>query len=372
MRQRPPILTYGVAILAVLGAAGVRILWMPLFGNDTPFLIFFSALALASWLGGMGPGVLATLLGALSVAVLGLLPIKPAGSIDFLHLLHYGVFIATGSLISFLMGQLHTALERSARAERELELRVQERTEQLVDANRSLHELSGELLNAQETERLRISKELHDDLGQALTLVKLKIGLVDANLEKDMQAAKKYCEDASAHVDRAIENMRRLSRDLSPVMVETLGVTIALRRLADEFNAAGDIRIKSEITPIDQVLPQESAFLLYRIMQEALNNIVKHSGAKAAEIKISKKNGHVYVEVKDNGKGLNLSKKEGTPGSSGLGLAIMTERVRTLGSELKIESREGSGTRLQFTIQALQGKGDPSGSPEVPGNLTGV
>jgi signal transduction histidine kinase len=372
MRQRPPILTYGAAILAVLAADGVRITWMPLFGNDTPFLIFFSALALASWFGGMGPGVLATLLGALSVAVLGLLTIRSAGLIDYLHVLHYGVFLATGSLISFLMGRLHGALDRSARAERELELRVQERTEQLVEANRSLHELSGELLNAQETERLRISRELHDDLGQALTLVKLKIGLVDANLEENNQAAKGFCEDASAHVDRAIENMRRLSRDLSPVMVETLGVTIALRRLAEEFNNAGEIRIKSEIAPIDQVLPPGAAILLYRIMQEALNNIVKHSGATVAELKIDKKDGQVCVEVKDNGKGLNLNKKEGSAATGGLGLAIMTERVRTLGSELSIESREGSGTKLQFTIPAIQQKGEKPYSPEGPFNLTDV
>jgi signal transduction histidine kinase len=266
---------------------------MPLFEDDTPFLIFFSALALASWYGGMGPGVLATLLGALSVALLGILPLTHAGSLDFLHLMHYGVFITTGSLIGFLMGRLHTALDRSARAEHELELRVQERTEQLVEANRSLQDLSSELLNAQETERLRISKELHDDLGQSLTLVKLKIGLVGANLEGDLLAAKKYCGDASTHVDQAIENMRRLSRDLSPVMVETLGITIALRRLADEFTTAGGIRIKSDITPIDQVLPLWSAILLYRVVQEALNNIVKHSGAKAAEIKINQRNGQI-------------------------------------------------------------------------------
>jgi signal transduction histidine kinase len=372
MRPRPRILTYGVAILAVLGGAAIRVIWRPLFETDTPFLVFFSALALASWYGGMGPGIVATLLGALSVAFLGLLSVERAGSPDYLHILHYVVFIATGSLISFLMEQLHTALDRSARAEHELELRVQERTEQLMDANHSLHELSGELLNAQETERLRISKELHDELGQTLTLVKLKIGLVDANLGEDRQTAKAYCRDATTHVDQAIENMRRLSRDLSPVMVDALGITVALRRLADDFNAAGQIQIKPDITPIDHVLPLGSAILLYRIVQEALNNIVKHSGAKAAEIRINQRNGLVYVEMRDNGKGLNPNKKAGPPGSGGLGLAIMTERVRTLGGLLKIESGEGAGTRLQFTVPVKQGEGIRSPDSQPFSHLAGV
>jgi signal transduction histidine kinase len=355
MRRRPHTLTYGLAILTVVAAIGMRILWKPLLENESPFLFFFAALALASWFGGMGPGFLATFLGALSVAILRLLPVSRAGALDGLHLLQYCVFIATGCLISFLMGRLHAALDRSARAELDLERRVAERTEQLVEANRSLQEISSELLSAQETERLRISKELHDDLGQSLTLVKLKIGLVDAKVQEDALAAKKYCEDASAHVDQAIENMRRLSRDLFPVMVETLGITIALRRLADEFNASGGIRMEANITPIDDLLSLASAVLLYRIMQEALNNIVKHSGASAADITIRKRNGDVYVEVKDNGRGLETGKKEGTPGSGGLGLTIMTERVRTLGGALEIESREGSGTRLRFAFPAKRG-----------------
>jgi signal transduction histidine kinase len=372
-RRKPHTLTYGLAIFAVLAAIGMRILWKPLLENESPFLFFFAALALASWFGGMGPGFLAAFLGALSVALLGLLPIMTqAGSPDFLHILQYCVFIATGSLVNFLMGRLHAALDRSASVEHELEQRVQERTEQLVDANRSLQTISSELLSAQETERLRISKELHDDLGQSLTLVKLKIGLVNAKVQEDAQSAKIYCEDASAHVDQAIENMRRLSRDLSPVMVETLGVTIALRRLADEFNAPGGIRIAANIAPIDDLLPPVSAIQLYRIVQEALNNIVKHSSASAADVTIGKTNGEIYVDLKDNGRGMDPGKSEGTRSSGGLGLGIMGERVRTLGGKLEIESREGSGTRLRFAFPAKKENGAHSNNSKVPTQGAGI
>jgi signal transduction histidine kinase len=199
---------------------------------------------------------------------------------------------------------------------------------------------------------LRVSKELHDDLGQALTLIKMKVGLIDANLTESTQLIKQYCEDASAHVDQAIENMRRLSRDLSPVMVETLGITIALHRLADEFNSAGGVEIKAEIAPMDDLLPLHASILLYRILQEGLNNIVKHSGASAAGIAIKHDDGVIHFELKDNGKGFDYDEQSQAKISisGGLGLAIMMERVRTLGGSLAVESRKGAGTRLYFHL----------------------
>jgi signal transduction histidine kinase len=371
MLRKSHILTFGVAIISVMVAIMMRILWRPLLDIDSPFLFFFSALALAAWYGGLYPGILSTLLGALSVGGLGLLPITRGGTVDIPHLLQFSLFIVTGVLISFLMERLHAALDRSAEAERVLEQRVQERTEELVHANRALQQLSSELLNAQEAERLRISKELHDELGQALTLVKLKIGLVDMNLDGAVQPSRKYCEDAAAHVDQAIENMRRLSRDLSPVTVETLGITIALRRLSNEFNAAGGIRITAEIAPVDDLLPLGAAILLYRIIQEALNNIVKHSGANNAVLSIRSTEDGIHVEVKDDGRGMDSNKTDVKPGSRGL--TIMTERVRTLGGSLEIQSREGSGTLLQFTIPATtERKENPSHNSLVSAPAPGI
>ena len=350
-------MAFGVAILSVGAALTLRVAWWQTLRNDSPFLFFFAALAVASWYGGLLPGILATVLGACSVASLSLLPMFSASILDTSHLLQYSLFIATGVLISFLMEKLHVAIDSSVRAEHELEKRVQERTAELVQANISLQRLSSELLNAQETERLRVSKELHDDLGQALTLIKLKVGLIDASLTGSTHLIRKYCEDVSAHVDQAIENMRRLSHDLSPVLVETLGPTIALRRLADEFNSAGGVEIKAEIAPIDCLLPLHSSILLYRILQEGLNNIVKHSGASAASLAIKQNDGVIHFELKDNGKGFDLDERSlaREPISGGFGLAIMLERVRTLGGSLAVESREGGGTKLYFSLP-VQGK----------------
>jgi len=343
---------FGVAFLTVLAAFLLRVFWWPVLGSDSPFLFFFSALVLAAWYGGLWPGVVATLFGGLCVSVLPFLPIEIGGRLNSSHAMQYLIFIATGILSSFLMEKLHMAVERSTRAERELETRVRERTAELVEANLKMHHLSGELLNVQENERLRISKELHDELGQALTLIKLKVGLIDGRLSESQQPCKKFCVEAAAHVDQAIENMRRLSRDLSPVSVETLGISLALRRMTEELALAGHIRVTTDISRIDNLLPLRSAILLYRIVQEGLNNIVKHSGATAASVSVRNSDEWIHVELKDNGSGFDLDGQgpEKRPATGGLGLAIMTERVRVLGGTLAIESRKEVGTMIYFNI----------------------
>ena len=161
--------------------------------------------------------------------------------------------------------------------------------EELLSNHQQIQRLSSELLTAQETERMRISRELHDELGQSLTLIKLKIGMVEMNLPESQHSLKVLCDDASAHVDQAIENMRRLSRDLSPVTVEALGITSALEGMAEDFSRTGKIQITADIDGIDNLLSLQYNILLYRILQEGLNNIVKHSGAGVANLSVKEK-----------------------------------------------------------------------------------
>lgn len=463
-----------IAVFLTASASALRVLGQGVLGDDSPFLFFFSALALASWYGGFLPGTLSTMLGGIMVAVFTL-PVVTRDGVVGTHLIHLAVFLATGILISVLMEKLHNALDRSARAEQQLEARVRERTAELAQANaqltaeknkllgildqmreavyivnhqfgieyvnpamakefgpvkdqtcyqytcgpgagicpwcnnesvlegkslstewvspltgkvydcfeapivirngvvcklKILHEITGirkteqellskhheiqrlssELLTAQERERLRISRELHDELGQSLTLIKLKIGLAEMNLDEGKQNLRNYCSDASAHVDQAIENMRRISRALSPAAIETLGLTIALRRLAESSANAGNIQVEVDIDDIDHLLQLQSGIMLYRVLQEGFNNIVKHSGAGAVSISIRKSECRINFDLKDDGRGFDpenadASKKSAT---GGFGLTIMRERVRTLGGFLEIQSR--NGTRLCFSI----------------------
>jgi signal transduction histidine kinase len=222
----------------------------------------------------------------------------------------------------------------------------------LRESKKQLQRLSSELLTAQEAERLRISRELHDELGQTLTLVKLRIGLIEMNLPESQRQLLEHCEGASSHIDQAIENMRRLSHDLCPATLEELGITAALRRLASESEKASRINITADIGNIDHLLPQHSSILLYRVIQETLNNILKHSEATEVTVRAEKRDEWIAFQIQDNGKGMNAEQTESGKDAArrGLGLAIMKERVRTLGGSLKITSRKGMGTRLHFTV----------------------
>ena len=475
IQRKSGVATFGVAILAFSTALAFRILGWSFLEEDSPFLFFIAALSLASWYGGFGPGILATLLGAIAVALLFLPPITQSGTLAVNHVVHIGVYILTGFFISALMKKQHGAIERSVKAERELESRVQERTNQLAEAygeleaeknkllgildqmpeavyivnpqygieytnpamdrefgpvngqkcyqylggqesavcsrcrnpeifkglsfsqewtspqngkiydcfdapivikgtpcklkimhditglktaeeelrtrHKEIQRLSSELLTAQEAERLRISRELHDELGQSLSLIKLQIGIVAINLAESQQSLREFCDDASTQVDLAIENMRRLSRDLSPVTVETLGVTVALRRLAEDINQTGRIRISSDIDNIDGLFSPQSNILLYRILQEGLNNIIKHSGASIASISLKRLNGKIHFTLTDNGRGADRGRVSGDRAkANGLGLTTMKERVRTLGGELMIHTGKNTGMEIRFLI----------------------
>ncbi len=232
--------------------------------------------------------------------------------------------------------------------------------EALKQSQQELQRLSSELLTAQETERMRISHELHDELGQALTLIKLRIGLIEMKLPPDERAIREHCRSADAYVDQLIEDTRRLSRDLCPSALENLGITAALRRLVSDSMKTSNIRIEADLEEVDHLLGSQPRIFLYRVFQETLNNIIKHSGATEVRISGKRSDGYLHFELQDNGRGMDMDETElgrMAPGR-GLGLAIMRERVRTLGGLLEIWSRKGAGTRLSFSIPVIPPEGD--------------
>ena len=222
----------------------------------------------------------------------------------------------------------------------------------LKKSSEQLQRLSSQLLTAQEDERMRISRELHDELGQALTLIKLRIGMVETNLHPDQFQIREHCENASSSIDQMIETIRRISRDLSPPAIESLGITAALRRLVADTQKASGMNVSLVLEDIDCLFSLRSRILLYRIFQESLTNIMRHSDATEVTISAQRQDGRVFFEVRDNGKGMDLQKvaERESAGESGLGLATLRERVRTLGSSLEIWSQSGRGTRLGFSV----------------------
>jgi hypothetical protein len=230
--------------------------------------------------------------------------------------------------------------------------------EALRESEQQLRSLSAQLLRAQESQRASVSRELHDELGQGLNTLKLRLALLCRKLRKDQASLKEDCEETLGYIDEIIEEVRRLSRDLSPRVLEDLGLVAALRRLIHEFAKRTSTKVSSQIDDINEFLSKDAEIFLYRIVQEALTNIGKHANAKCVLLSIAKVDGTVRGVIEDNGTGFDLEAL-GVPGSAekGMGIAIMKERIRMLGGTIDVWSRPGEGTRIHFLV--------PAGSMEV-------
>jgi PAS domain S-box-containing protein len=228
--------------------------------------------------------------------------------------------------------------------------------EALRESEKQLRYLSSQLMTIQEQERKRISAELHDELGQALAVMKLRINLIEKALRQDQGTTREECKGTLQYIDQVIENVRRLSRDLSPSILEDLGFSAALRWLINNFSKNYDIKISLDMVDIDHLLSQRSHIILYRIFQEALTNIGKHAQPTQVSIVIKEERDRVSFSVEDNGEGFDL--KQATTRKvteKGLGLAIMKERLWMLGGSLDLWSEQGNGTRITFTLPLKEG-----------------
>jgi signal transduction histidine kinase len=152
-------------------------------------------------------------------------------------------------------------------------------------------------------------------------------------------------------VDEIIENVRRLSKDLRPSILEDLGLSAALRRLIDEVSQHNDFDISVEMGDIKDLFSDEAQIIIYRVFQEALANIVKHAHTTHVSVAVDRKDGHVSFVVQDNGNGFDVEHIRAQASTEkGLGLVAMDERLQMLGGSLNIWSQEGKGTRITFTV----------------------
>ncbi len=228
--------------------------------------------------------------------------------------------------------------------------------ESLKDTEKQIRHLSSRLINAQEIERRRISMELHDELGQALNGIKLHIRVIEKGLQEDQKEIKKDCEKLLEYMDHVIEDVRRLSLNLSPTVLEDLGLTAALRWLINGFDKGPAVNVTSHIAEIDHLFPENQWITIYRVIQEALTNIGKHAQAENVSIVIGRQDDKVSFLMEDDGKGFDLKQAamEKAP-EKGLGLTTMNERVRMMGGVFDLWSQEGKGTRITFSIPIEKG-----------------
>ncbi|MGB8992760.1 MAG: PAS domain S-box protein [Desulfobaccales bacterium] len=224
--------------------------------------------------------------------------------------------------------------------------------EKLRESEQNLRHLASQLMTAQERERERISRELHDELGQSLLVLKLQASHLERGLEQEQAGLRKECQQMMQGLNQLVEEIRRLARDLSPTMVKDLGLSSALRRLIEEFTRHYHITADIDQMPgIDKLFPRQEQINIYRIFQECLTNIGKYAQASRLSIAMKREDGQVTFVVADNGKGFTVEEVLGRDQTQrGMGLMAMKERARMMGGTLEIWSQAGEGTRVALLI----------------------
>jgi PAS domain S-box-containing protein len=224
----------------------------------------------------------------------------------------------------------------------------------LQEFGQQLRHLSAELLTAQEMERKRIAGEVHDELGQAMTVLKLRLRTIEKQLRNDQDKIKGECLDLLGYADTILKSVRRISRDLTPSVLDDLGLSAAVRWLVDNFRQSSDLNIELHADDIDSQVPKGLQINAYRILQECLNNCVKHAGAQNITVSIRNNPDGLKLCVEDDGEGFNPEELASLDASKkGVGLSTMRERALLLNGTLDIASREGAGTCVTLKIPRM-------------------
>jgi signal transduction histidine kinase len=218
-------------------------------------------------------------------------------------------------------------------------------TDALREREMRIVELSGHLLTAQEEERKRISRELHDETGQALMVIRLYLGMLDTTVKT--RSGKAKIGELLSVVDRTIEGIRRIIGRLSPLVLQELGMVAAIRKeakdLAKTAGVQSRVAISDEVGRLDPVI--ETA--IYRVVQESLHNVAKHAQAQNVNIQMERVGETLRLVIEDDGMGIRAVTNPLRPS---FGLAGMQERVSTLGGQMKVTSRKGEGTKISVTV----------------------
>ena len=344
---RSPVWRYSVAIVATGLAVLIRYASSLLIGEYLPYVGLFLAVAFLSWFCGIGPSILAIVLGLIATRYWFIPPTHSLSIPDLQRLVDMMEF-ATAALIIVVIAELvrrnHAALYQ---AHADLEDRIKQRTAELNFANQNLGELSARLMHLQDEERRRIARELHDSVGQTLAALSMNLATVRADIDRLKQTANTVA-DSAALVDDMSKDIRTISYLLHPPLLDEAGLCSALTWYVQGFSERSKIKVDLDIPSDFGRLSRELETAIFRVVQECLTNIHRHSGSPTAKVRITHEDAHVRVFVEDKGKGIPAEKRAqiASSGTPGVGVRGMRERLRQLGGDMEIHSEVGKGTKI--------------------------
>jgi signal transduction histidine kinase len=350
-------LRYGMAIGCAAAGLVISLQTVPVLHSST---VFLAAVVIASWFGGPGPGLLTAVLATWAVEFFFTQPLH-----SFTPTLHQIPRLAVFAVLAVLGGWASAARRRAEdslqQARDELEIRVQERTAELQRSNRRLQseiaerrlvekaveQLAGRLIHAQEQERSRIGRELHDHISQMLGVLTIRIDQLRSASAPTASTLDQALAGLRLNITELTEDVHRLSHRLHSSTLDYLGLVPALQKLTVEFSDSHDIPVAFDHQTLPSALPSEVALCLFRVAEESLTNIAKHSGARSAEIRLYGDAGGLHLFIEDSGNGFDATRLEAKPG---LGFVSMQERLRVIRGTIRVDSAPSRGTRIEVWV----------------------
>jgi signal transduction histidine kinase len=358
-------LLYVIAVGASALALYLRHALIAVLGHADPYITVWLAVVFCSWYCGLGASVLATVLCLVGVDYFFLVPVH--------SLLVRSASERYGMLCFFIFSVVIIAFGESKRraswfrkiaedqlraANDQLESRVAERTAELQERNTELlkqtqvvRELSARVLKLRDEERRRIARELHDSVGQLLAAVRMNWSKLAKEKVKLSPEAAKSVDDNAELLKQALAETRTMSHLLHPPLLDEMGLESAVRWFTEGFAQRSNIQVELTISAGLGRLADELELAIFRMVQECLTNVHRHSESKTVRVQLVKTDGCIHCEVSDRGKGIDPEKQKAlnASGSVGVGLRGMRERVSQLGGTLQVRSNE-KGTSVEAVL----------------------
>lgn len=253
---------------------------------------------------------------------------------------------ATDYVLKTRLGRLGPAVQRALResADRRERQRAEDKLRRSLD---QLRALTTYLQYVREEERTRIAREVHDELGQALTGLKLDMSWLASKLGKNAKPVQQKVKTMVDHIDATIQTVRRIATELRPGILDSLGLVAAMEWQANEFQTRAGIPCVVTTTVADNIWDQDVTTVFFRIFQETLTNIIRHARATRVDVRLDEVDGYLVMTVADNGRGISEDEMAST---RSLGLVGMRERAMLVGGEVTLHGAPGKGTTVMLRV----------------------